>query len=197
MSIFTLSDLSPGLQERVTYQNLAAGQILYQQGDFAESLFFVKSGRLQLVTFSEQQIINHLFVQAGESFAENSLFSDTYACTAITVTASRIAKVPKALFLKEMHNRVDLYEMVSTQLAQRYQEVKTRLELRSIRSAQERVLHYLRLQLSPEQSTVTLALPLKDIAAELGLTPEAFSRTLSQLQSEGVISRQGRRIAIA
>ncbi|MEO1402340.1 MAG: Crp/Fnr family transcriptional regulator [Cyanobacteria bacterium J06635_1] len=197
MSTFTLSQLSPRLREAVKYQDLAPGQILYQQGEAADSLFFVESGRLKLVTFSEQQLINHLFVRAGESFAENSLFAETYVCTAIAVTASRIAKVPKVLFLEEMHERVDLYDAVYTQLTRHYQAIKTLLELRSIRSAQERVLHYLRLQMSPNESTVTLALPLKDVAAELGLTPEAFSRTLSQLQSDGVISRKGKRIAIA
>jgi len=81
-------------------------------------------------------------------------------------------------------------------LSYRLHTTKVMVELRSIRSAQERVLHYLRLVVPAEKNTVVLEQPLKNIASDLGITPEVLSRTLTQLASDGVIAREKRRITL-
>ena len=43
---------------------------------------------------------------------------------------------------------------------------------------------------------ITFTRPLKDIAADIGLTHEVFYRTLSDLERSGKISRDNRTIAI-
>lgn len=80
------------------------------------------------------------------------------------------------------------------QLAHRLHTTKVTLELRSIRSAQERVLHYLRLALPPEQNTLILEQPLKSIACDLGTSPEVLSRTLAQLVKKGAIARKNAKL---
>ena len=82
------------------------------------------------------------------------------------------------------------------QIGHRLHSTKIILELRSIRSARERVLHYLRLTIPPEEGSIVLDQPLKNIAFDLGLSLEVLSRTLAQLVKEGVISRQKRRITL-
>ncbi|MGL6338038.1 MAG: helix-turn-helix domain-containing protein, partial [Waterburya sp.] len=39
------------------------------------------------------------------------------------------------------------------------------------------------------RTTVTLERPLKEIAEEIGISPEALSRALRELQQEGIITR--------
>jgi CRP-like cAMP-binding protein len=70
------------------------------------------------------------------------------------------------------------------------------IELRSIRSAQERVLHYLHLIAPPEKNTIMLEQPLKNIAFDLGISPEVLSRALTQLASDGAIARERRKITL-
>ena len=69
-----------------------------------------------------------------------------------------------------------------------------RIELRSIRSARERVWQMLLLAAARDGPTVSFDRPLKDIAAQIGLTHEAFYRALAALQRTGRIRRRGRRI---
>jgi CRP-like cAMP-binding protein len=64
-----------------------------------------------------------------------------------------------------------------------------------IRSAKERVLLYLDFQADTEGS-VKFKSELQDIAGELGLTREAFYRTLATLERSGAIKRSGTRILL-
>lgn len=82
-------------------------------------------------------------------------------------------------------------------LVKKIQSLKLRLELRDIRIAHERVLHYLRHLINyPQETTIVLDRPLKDIAEDLGFTPEALSRALIRLETDGAIARDARIITL-
>lgn len=196
MQFLTTEQLPINLQQRIVYQILDTGQIIFQQHEPTEAVFVVECGRVRLVSFSEQQIITHYFVEAGESFAETALFSDTYACTAITELPSRIAVIDKELFQQALRDYPDLTNAYMNQLTYRFENVKLLLELRSIRSARERLLQYLIRRIEPSNRTLTLQRPLKYLATELGLSAETLSRTLSHLEEQGLISRKQRSITL-
>jgi CRP-like cAMP-binding protein len=90
-----------------------------------------------------------------------------------------------------------LAESYLENLTHRFYSVKTLLELRSISSARDRLLHYLTQRLSSGQSTITLDKPFRAIASELAMTPEALSRLLSRLQIEGIMTRKRRTITFS
>jgi CRP/FNR family transcriptional regulator, dissimilatory nitrate respiration regulator len=68
-------------------------------------------------------------------------------------------------------------------------------ELRNIRSANDRVLHHLHLSASKDGSVV-FDRPLLEVAEDLGLTHEAYYRTLAILARAGAIERRGRKIRL-
>ena len=74
-------------------------------------------------------------------------------------------------------------------MAREIMRLRTRLEERNIRSARERVRHFLALNVGAAGRTVPLRGTLKDLAAELGLTHEALYRVLADLASDGEIRR--------
>lgn len=196
MDYLTFDQLPSNLQNCAIYQNIGSKQILFQQGEATNSIYFLIEGQLRLASFTQAQIINHYFIQAGESFAETALFAETHFCTAIADIPSRVANIDKELFRQALRNYPDLANLYMNQLTYRFKRVKTLLELRSIRSARERLLQYLMLQVEPSSRTIVLQHPLKDLAVELGLSAEALSRSLSRLQQEGVIIRRQRSITI-
>ncbi|MEM8778017.1 MAG: Crp/Fnr family transcriptional regulator [Cyanobacteria bacterium P01_G01_bin.49] len=196
MSYLTFERLPAELKDQAIYREIAAKQMLVQQGETTDSIYFLLSGQIRLVTFTEEQMINHYFVLTGESFGEIALFSETYACSAIADIPSRIAAIDKELFRQALEDDSTLATVYMNQLTYRYKTVKTLLELRSIRSARERLLQYLTRQKEPNNHTVVLQRPLKDLAIELGLSAEALYRNLSRLQSEGVITRKQRSITL-
>ncbi len=73
--------------------------------------------------------------------------------------------------------------------AHELQALRTYLELRSIRSARERVLQYLWIHLGAPGRTMRIEGDLQDLGAILGLTRESLYRTLAKLEAEGAIAR--------
>ena len=81
------------------------------------------------------------------------------------------------------------------ELARRLQGLRSRLEVRQVRHARERVLQYLGLCCDADgqwrqQGT------LKHLAQDLGLTHEALYRTLAALERDGCISRSEKGIRL-
>jgi CRP/FNR family transcriptional regulator, dissimilatory nitrate respiration regulator len=197
MSRFQLEQLPSDLQTAIAYRNLAEGEILFSQNDPAQAIFVVDSGCIKLVHFTDAgKIINHYSVKPGQYFAEVALFNDTYVCTAIAEMPTKIIYFPKGLFSQALEENVNLSRSFTEQLARRLHYTKLLLELRGIRSARDRVLHYLRVMAPPNEKIVDLEHPLKDIANDIGIAPEVLSRTLTQLQNDGVISRMKRKIIL-
>lgn len=197
MNFSQLNQLPAELQVIALVKDLAAGQILFSQNEVAEAVFILESGYIQLLSYTEDgQQINHYGVRVSESFAEVALFYEYYVCTAIATIPSRILILPKQPYLLALRSHLDVAEAFMTGLVQRLHENKILLELRSIRSAPKRVLHYLRLNVQSDGITVTLDRPFKVIADDLGLTPEALSRTLKKLHKEGMIHRIKRKVTL-
>lgn len=197
MTTLTLADLPHPLQKTLARRVLAAGEILLQQGDDAQHLYWVTTGQMRLVSFVNQRMVTHYFVEAGELLGESALHIPTYGCTAIAEMPTEVVAIPVDDFAVALQQNPALAERYLANLTRRFYTVKSLLELRSINSARDRLLHYLMQRRSSETNTVILDKPLRAIASELALTPEALSRLLSRLRAEGVITRQRRRITFS
>ncbi|WP_218082331.1 Crp/Fnr family transcriptional regulator [Anthocerotibacter panamensis] len=189
-----LNLLPPEVRQCLTVRKLDAHQTLFQQGQKAEAFYLLESGRLRLVGFVAQQMIDYFFVKSGEIFAEPALFLDSYPCTAIADESCKLVAIPREIFLEAMAQHPELSHALMKQIVLRFCKAKTLLELRSVRPVRERILHYLRLNTQSDKQTVVLDHALKDVASELGLAPEVLSRTLTQLEIEGILRRNKRTI---
>ena len=188
-----MSAVGPDIRER----HLDEGQFLFRQGDPVSGIFAVVEGRVRLVRYSRDGVVSVLHVAApGDTFAEAALFSDVYHCDAVADVPSAIAVIPKEAILKAFAANPDVATAFMARLARQVQALRSRLEMRNIRSATERVLQYLLLLSAPGQRVVTFDRCFKDVAAEVGLTHEAFYRALSVLDTKGKIERNGRVIRI-
>lgn len=196
MELLQINQLPAELKAVISSKDLGVGQLLFAQHEVVDAIFILERGAIQLVSFVEDgRQVNHHSVKSGESFAELALFTDRYVCTAIAVEPSRVLVLPKQPLLEALRQHPDLAEAFMKLLAQRLYESKNLLDLRSMRSAKKRVLNYLQLHVEND-ATVILDRPLKNIADDLGLTPEALSRALKQLQKEGFINRKKRVITL-
>jgi CRP/FNR family transcriptional regulator, dissimilatory nitrate respiration regulator len=164
--------------------------LLFQQGQAAAAIFEVLSGRLRLVrrTLDDHLVALHT-ARAGDLFAEAALFADFYHCDAVAAAPSRVRAYPKPALLAALRANPTLFEAFSARLAHQLQALRTRLELRNVRSARDRVLQHLMLAAGADGRSVKVDSRLQEIAADLGLTREAFYRTLAALEADGVIAR--------
>jgi CRP/FNR family transcriptional regulator, dissimilatory nitrate respiration regulator len=161
MTQFTLSQLPVDLQVQVTYNELATGETLFHEGDPAQAIFVVETGQVQLLHYTESgQVVSHYSVQAGDFFAEVALFSDIYICTAIATQPTRVIVIPKESFLLGLRRSPDLAILFISQLVHHLHHSNLLLVLRGIRSARDRILHYLRMLTQANRNTVHLEYPL-------------------------------------
>ncbi|HVV60712.1 MAG TPA: Crp/Fnr family transcriptional regulator [Pseudolabrys sp.] len=178
-------------------RKLAAGETLFHLGDKTAGLCEIVSGRMRLarVDRAGHEIVLHV-AGPGDVIAEASLFSPSYHCDAIASTDAVVRVYPKAATLAAFDKDPKAARAFSAMLARQVMNLRTRLEQRNIRSARERVRHFLVLSAGDDGRTVALRGPLKEIAAQLGLTHEAFYRTLAALERAGEIRRAGAKITL-
>ncbi|MBI4082405.1 MAG: Crp/Fnr family transcriptional regulator [Candidatus Lambdaproteobacteria bacterium] len=188
--MWNANGLHADLERLASVRQLARDEYLFRQGEAVTALFEVLEGRLRLVrrTIDDHLVVLHT-ARTGDLFTESSLFAEVYHCDAVTTVPSRVRVYPKDEFIATLRRAPGAWEDFSARLAHQLQALRTRMELRNIRSARERVLQYLRLHVGARERTLRIEGNLQDVAADLGLTREAFYRTLAKLEAEGVLSR--------
>jgi len=178
-------------------RKLKAGESLFHLGDKTSGLYEVLAGRVRMTRVDRSGRETVLYVSgAGETFAEASLFSPAYHCDAIASTDAVVRLYPKAAVLEAFAKDRKAAQAFTATLARQLMDLRTRLEQRNIRSARERLRHFLALNTGPDGHTVTLRGTVKDLAAELGLTHEALYRTLAALERAGEIRRAKGKITL-
>jgi CRP-like cAMP-binding protein len=177
---------------------LKAGEALFRLGSKAVGVYEVIAGRVRLsrVDRSGREIVLHV-AGPGETLAEASLFSAQYHCDAIANTDAIVRRYPKREVLAAFQQNPKAAQAFTETLAHQVMSLRTRIEQRNIRSARERVHHFLVLNVGSDRRTVQLRGTLKDLAAEIGLTHEALYRTLAALERSGEIKRKGEKIMLS
>lgn len=171
------------------HRQLASGDRLFSQGDRTFGIFDVASGRIRLQRITpDGSIVTIHLARAGEMFAEASLFSEHYHCDAVAETESDILVYPKAEITSRLRAEPEALWQFARDLAGRLQGMRTRFEIKQIRSAPERVLQWLRMR-SGGDGVIRVPGAAKDIASEIGLTHEALYRALATLEKQGRIAR--------
>jgi CRP-like cAMP-binding protein len=152
--------------------------------------------RLARVDRAGHEIVLHV-AAPGETLAEASLFSGQYHCDAIASTDATVRLYPKRELLAAFEESPKAMKAFASTLAHSVMDLRTRLEQRNIRSARERVRHFLALNAGSDGRTVQWRGTLKDLAAELGLSHEALYRTLAALEHAGEIRRTSKAITLS
>lgn len=154
-------------------------------GDLPTGFYYVTDGEIHLLRHLESGDtlpIHRAF--AGEFFAEASFFSDGYHCDAVAQTHCDLIKINRDETLKFLRDSPIFAEEVTAHLARQVQNYRRLLELRSIRSAKNRVLAAVQEGLLKGQ--------INSFASQIGLTQEATYRALSALVRAGRLEKPER-----
>lgn len=178
-------------------RTLKSGESLFRLGDKTAGIFEVIAGRVRLTRIdrSGHEIVLHV-AGPGETIAEASLFSPQYHCDAIASTNATVRVYPKRDVLAAFERDPSAAKAFAATLALQVMNLRARIQQRNIRSARERVWHYLVLNAGADSRTVELRRTLKDIAAEIGLTHEAMYRAVAALERGGAIRRSSGKITL-
>jgi len=168
-----------------TVTKVEASQTLFVQADTTKGLYYLVDGIVDLkrVTSAGHSIMIHR-ARSGDTFAEASLFSDAYHCTASAFCESILVECERAAIRQLLETDNEFARLMLSRFATQIQETRRRVELLSIRSAKDRVIAAFHDGL--------LVDGISTFAESIGLAPETVYRTLAQLSKDKQIIKTSR-----
>lgn len=159
-------------------QVCAAGDLLFRQGDPTTWLFLIASGKLSLRRNTRHGDPLVLSRYRGPAIAaEASLYANRYHCDGLAETDCQIRRVSKRRFEVELRQNAEVAVEWSTYLARQVQAARVQSEILRLKTVAQRLDMWLEFS---GTSTVKEAGQWKELAAELGVTPEALYRELAK-----------------
>lgn len=195
--------MSPEELDRIacgtTELRMARGGHIFRRGDACRGFHLVVYGQVKLAAVSvhgTEKVIE--LVGPGHSFGEALMFMERpYIVSAQALADSMLLHVDQATVFQELDRDPGFARKMLAGMSRRMHSLICDLEANALRSGTERVIGYL-LQdmLTGDGGLVRLPVSKAVVASRLNLTPEHFSRILADLSAHGLITVNGRVVAI-
>ncbi len=177
MIVIMLKVLFDALQvEPARTLSLAPQERLFHRGDRVTSVFLLLSGTVDLVRYHRDGAVTVLNRVKGQGVvAEASLYAERYHCDGVCVDRATVNSMPREALQRILRSDPALAEQWSAYLAVELQNMRHRCELLTRKTVAERLSGWL---------DWNEALPpkgrWKDVAAEIGVSPEALYREIKK-----------------
>ena len=187
-----LAVLAASCQER----SFSKGAALFREGDPAEGFFIVSSGAVRVFKIASDGRERTLHViYPPHAFAEVAVFdAQGYPAFASALSDTRVVLVPRRPFLALLDEQPGAARQLIQSLSHWMHRLLDQLEAEAFLNARARVATWLLRELDRQGAgarSVPLAQSRKDLALQLGVAPETFSRIQGELEEKGAI-RAGR-----
>ncbi len=181
------------LQSIARIRRFRAGQNIFQIGDPAEAVYRVQSGEVHLYRHDihgRRVLLHH--ARAGDFFAEASLDSTTYHCTANCVRDSELSTYDAAAMDRLISQDARFARFWVAHLSTELRRQRANVERLSLKTASDRVSHYLLSEGEPP-GVLQLSGTRSELADKLGLSRETLYRTLARMKKDGRLRQEGNR----
>jgi len=173
------------------------GQIVYRQGDPADSVFFIQSGKVKKTVVSEQgkEAVVAL-LEAGDFFGEGSLAGETLRLATVSaLTKCIITRVSKADITRVIHEEPAFAELFIAHLLARNSRVEEDLVDQLFNSSEKRLARTLLLLANfgkegrPEP--IIAKVSQETLAEMIGMTRSRVSFFMNKFRKLGLIDYNG------
>ena len=181
-----------------------AGQILFFEGQPADTIYLMLEGHVRLVQLSPtgKQVIMHIFGPGEELAVIAALSNIAYPADGVAQTAVRVLAWPSAPMVALMDRYPRLAVNALRLVTERYVTLQNRYQSLATRRVEQRIAGELLRQAeragAPNGQGIVLSAPLsrQDIADLIGATLHTVSRICSAWEQAGVIETSNRQIVI-
>ena len=198
-----LRDIGAAALERLAAETvrhrLRRGALLFRKGEPAAGLYVVAYGDIKLISTTPARGSRLSgIVGPGQSFGEPVMFLGRPTLVeARAASDALVLLVPKAVVFAELDRNPKFARQMIAGLSRRVEALVRELDRQAIGSGAARLAAYLLRQARGAPSlSWTLPAPKAEIASQLNLTPEHFSRILHDLGAAGLLQVHGRRIVV-
>jgi CRP/FNR family transcriptional regulator len=187
---------------RIT-RNLAAGEVLFSQGEAATGLHCLSAGLMALKAVNDQGAPVLMGLARGGDLIGYASFltNGTHALTAEALLPSRLCSIPARTGHALMLSDPQFAGMMARACLREAQAHRARMIAFAGRSNDARLAMILAAMLSVQGKDGAFAqmrLPLsrQDLASALSIAPETLSRVLHRLTESGILSLEGRVLTV-
>lgn len=176
-------------------KEIHAGQQIVQQGDAADTLYYILGGKVKTQRYSADGAESTIrMLGKGDTFMDAVIFMGCKSPIAVqTVEDSRLLLIPAETVRRQAINDSRFACNLLRIVTRHYKTAIQQIDSITTKTPIERLGYYfLRLHLENGSDTMEISLPFKKsmIANHLGMTPETFSRALSQIKKMGIDADQ-------
>lgn len=179
-------------------RELARGEMLFSVGEPAEGLFVVLEGEIRAYRVNSQGREQTIHIEhAGATLAEVPVFDDgPYPATAVAETQARLLFLPKASFRQFLLRHPELGLTALKLMARRLRDHAELVDALALQQVGQRVARFLLTEArdhghrTDDGLVVQFPFSNEELAKRLGSVREVISRSLSRMESVGLISQQ-------
>ncbi|MDW7710473.1 MAG: Crp/Fnr family transcriptional regulator [Deferrisomatales bacterium] len=173
--------------------------VLFREGEPAEGIFVLLSGRVKIYKLSPdgKEHILHV-VRPGQAFAEAAVFMPGgYPAYAEALQKSRTLLLPKAPFLALLQDEPGISLNIIATLSRYLKQFADRIEDLSLKDVSARVARwFLNTAREKGRDFWDLEITKGELASQVGTVSETLSRTLRKFQDAGWVQVRGRFVKI-
>ncbi len=183
-------DVSGPLLRRAIVKRYPRGQLLFDHGDPAHSVFIVLDGWVKLyrITPNGSEAVVGVFTR-GHSFGEAvALRNDVYPVASEAATDCEVVQILSSEILNLMRSHPEVCIAVLSSTFAHLHALVAEVEQLKAHTGAQRVAQFLLSLTHLEEGPCTVTLPFDKIliAGRIGMKPESLSRAFSRLKSQGV-----------
>ncbi|WP_144283732.1 Crp/Fnr family transcriptional regulator [Chryseobacterium echinoideorum] len=177
-----------------------ADDIIFSEGDMPMFFYLIVKGKAKLNNYND---LGKEFIQAivapKQSIGLSSLFTEmTYPNNAIAIEKCEILRLPKAIFLKLLEQHHEYYSKIIHCLSEHIHYKFMMMQSMAFHNPSQKLLtlmNYLKFECS-EQESFSLQIPLtrQQLASLTGLSVETVIRVVKNLEKQGIVKIQNRKI---
>ena len=188
------------LAAATTRRALARGQTLFRKGDTATGMYVVVYGEIKLIASTPvrgRRLAG--IVGPGQSLGEPVMFLERPALVdAQAAGDALLLHLPKQAVFDEIDRNPKFARRMIAGLSQRIESLVRELDRQAQGSGRERFIAYLLRHGRGAAGPFVVRLPVAkaELAWQLNLTAEHFSRLLHELAQSGLLSLEGRQITV-
>lgn len=173
------------------------GEVLFHQGDAADTIYLIKEGSFKLVRVTEEGLETILqIVGRGEIIGEAALFQETeHPATAVALEEGKVCSIKRELLEKVIRETPDLAWQIIASLGSRLYNTWEQITELNTQTTREKVLSLLfRLareygEPCPEGTLIKIYLTQQEIASLVGASRVMVAQVLKELTAENYLCR--------
>ena len=180
-------------------QQLADGQLLFNQGAKVSSFYMILSGRIKLFRMSpdgQEKIID--IVKSGQVFAEALMFNEreNYPVSSAALSETTVIAINAKNFHDMLWDSTGTCLLLLSDMSFRLRKLINEIETLTLHSGTCRVASYLIHEMPEQTKNFELDTAKNIIAARLSIKPETFSRIIKNLSTQGILTISGNNVSI-